>query len=1072
MRTVSAALRAALFSDAVNWLVKLTIGAVTIDRSRILYYHVHEYGRLGRADLDVVIDNADGAYTSAAWLKPGQSFTSSEGAVVAGVDTYVQRATWLMDVPQWGSWRSYSDTIHIKARNNWLLLSTCPEVNTVLNSQTIGAIAAAVLALGGIASFTDDAAAFWDHTLDKFTIPAGLPLNVSMGILLGDGDAYARGFGHFSSDGSYTIESIIGDTTADDSIGDTGDARIYGATPYKVPVPTRIIVRGYSRNYSLHLTDLETLIGTRGYQRLNLLQLRGAAVEDRAEQEALELLHQHQRIGLQIDPHIGLELHDVVELYSVSGITSGSKWRVDDIDLKYEPSSLKMTIGARAVQTSVTYLPVIGFEVEGLTENTIRDDFDLFGGDVPLQGGNAGLYWLSLILAEGGAGESGTWVTFDGTHIAQGAAAYMPIVSAPIGETGHAIKTFTPNADFTQEGRFTDDDYLTFWTYSSAGLTFDVVIVFYDGAGVWGTYQVEVSDGQASFQFKRADVVEQPGFDWSDVDRIDIQFDTSFSANSFWLDDVRISKADPDDATTYNDTGPAWDFAGGTWHIYQDLSEVLYALGQIDTRATTRKTAIRAGEYCAANHFAAGVYLRDAGAGGLLAFAVDGDNGYEIKIDSAANTVVLLRWDDGSSTSLGSVTHTIDPLVRYRLGVMRRGGYLAVYLSDDDTAVFRDSNLVMYVEDDTYLSGRIGLVSYGVNSRFFHVRAGSPEHALSAEFAHDADTLDGYHASAFAAVAAGVTGGNAHDHNGGDGAQINHATLSNIGTNTHAQIDTHVASTSNPHSTSDANIVTTDVTTNNVSTSKHGFVPKAPNLLRQFLRGDGAWGMPYSLIDPFLSLPELRGFWPMSSVNESGNVLDLSGQARTLTNNGSAARAVYGDLVSYFDLNGSGQYLSRADEAGLDITGAITVLGWFRMDTASASAGLFGKWTDGTQAGYLLYYDNFFGNLRFALSSAGTGGSSVSVAGPTPSVGAWYFIAGRLTPSVRYSITVNGTVYSTTTSVPASIFNNTAALEIGAYNGAANYLNGQVGPCALCATDVSNTQCDFVFGRTRGAFGV
>ena len=39
-----------------------------------------------------------------------------------------------------------------------------------------------------------------------------------------------------------------------------------------------------------------------------------------------------------------------------------------------------------------------------------------------------------------------------------------------------------------------------------------------------------------------------------------------------------------------------------------------------------------------------------------------------------------------------------------------------------------------------------------------------------------------------------VTNGNSHDHNGGDGAQINHTALSNIGTNTHAQIDTFLAS--------------------------------------------------------------------------------------------------------------------------------------------------------------------------------------------------------------------------------------------------------------------------------------
>ena len=40
----------------------------------------------------------------------------------------------------------------------------------------------------------------------------------------------------------------------------------------------------------------------------------------------------------------------------------------------------------------------------------------------------------------------------------------------------------------------------------------------------------------------------------------------------------------------------------------------------------------------------------------------------------------------------------------------------------------------------------------------------------------------------------GVTNGDSHDHSGGDGAQINHTTLSNVGTNNHAALDTFVAS--------------------------------------------------------------------------------------------------------------------------------------------------------------------------------------------------------------------------------------------------------------------------------------
>lgn len=51
----------------------------------------------------------------------------------------------------------------------------------------------------------------------------------------------------------------------------------------------------------------------------------------------------------------------------------------------------------------------------------------------------------------------------------------------------------------------------------------------------------------------------------------------------------------------------------------------------------------------------------------------------------------------------------------------------------------------------------------------------------------------------YAAIANGVTGGNTHSHAIGDGAQIAHTSLANIGTNSHSDIDTHIGA-SDPHS--------------------------------------------------------------------------------------------------------------------------------------------------------------------------------------------------------------------------------------------------------------------------------
>lgn len=226
------------------------------------------------------------------------------------------------------------------------------------------------------------------------------------------------------------------------------------------------------------------------------------------------------------------------------------------------------------------------------------------------------------------------------------------------------------------------------------------------------------------------------------------------------------------------------------------------------------------------------------------------------------------------------------------------------------------------------------------------------------------------------------------------------------------------------------------------------------------------------IISPFLALPGLVGFWPMSSVQRStGNVYDLSGQSRTLTYNGNPTFN-YTGLVPYVDCDGTGDFLSRADETDLDIIGneaifaagtkGLTLGGWFWIDAhPAANANLIGKGVPGSADNvYAIWLQP--GSTTTVIFSAV--GATVVGTGIAKTNATWQFIVARYIPSTSVTIWNGNTSATISTDVPASLNNTTGILSV------MNTIDGRASLCFLCANALSDSIISALFSRTRAAF--
>ena len=237
-----------------------------------------------------------------------------------------------------------------------------------------------------------------------------------------------------------------------------------------------------------------------------------------------------------------------------------------------------------------------------------------------------------------------------------------------------------------------------------------------------------------------------------------------------------------------------------------------------------------------------------------------------------------------------------------------------------------------------------------------------------------------------------------------------------------------------------------------------------------------------NLVAPFLDLPAKVGVWYAGDVERStGNINEAQGKALQLSYGGGGGSFSYTDTgVAYADFDGWGWW-GKNDETDLDVLGTeawsdnpgLTVICWAAFKALGWEQMLISKnTTAGNQRAWIL--DKLTGP-EYPLFAVSTDGavmvdviSTVAVPDTNP-----HFFCGRFVPSTSVDVWMDSTKTSELAGVPASIFNSSAPLVLGAMNaGGAAWIFGKIYIAAVCASALSDGIIQSIFQRTRPLFGL
>ena len=233
----------------------------------------------------------------------------------------------------------------------------------------------------------------------------------------------------------------------------------------------------------------------------------------------------------------------------------------------------------------------------------------------------------------------------------------------------------------------------------------------------------------------------------------------------------------------------------------------------------------------------------------------------------------------------------------------------------------------------------------------------------------------------------------------------------------------------------------------------------------------------------------VRGCWPMSSFSGAGDARDLSGNVQTLSEHDDCLYGIDG-LAPYVQFDGDGDYLSRADESTLSITGTeiyvadawkgLSMGCWVYPQEIDSEQAVIGKWNENAVDHRSYLIDLTAGNVfRARISQNGQAGTINTVSSTVDVVAdAWYFVSMAFDPSTRLAINVNGTITETVAGIQADVDDNESEFNVGARdNGASVYLEGRVSLAWLCAmyhedgTDPTDHVTQALYHHTRALYG-